>query len=151
MAKFSKKSLSLLLRNKCEKQFIFSLYNDTDRRRHNLPSRQQSRSALGLVGERGYEWQEEKISELKDVFGEDSVQVSTKFIGKRPAEINLLELLTKNTVKPFQFIVEGKYHADTNTFRKAIGFDDFTDFFGDKVIIGDTQPDIIQVLPAVET
>lgn len=151
MPKFSKKSLSLFLRNGCEKQFVFSLYNDKDRHRHSLPPRQQSRSALGLVGERGYEWQDEKVCELKDVFGEENVQVSANFIGKRPAEINLLELLTKNTVKPFQFIVEGNYHADTDTLRRSIGFNDFTDFFGDKVTIGDTQPDIIQVLPAVET
>ncbi len=147
MPKFSKKSLSLFLRNGCEKQFILSLYNDTERKTHNLPPRQTTRAALGLVGEAGYAWQDEKISELKDVFGDENVHVSNQFRGKRPAEIDLLVALP--SVKEFQFVVEGKYTADTEIFRKALGIIDFKDSFGNTLTIGETQPDIIQVLPAL--
>lgn len=149
MPKFSKKSLSLFLRNGCEKQFVLSLYNKTEREFHKLPPAQANRSGLGLVGEAGYLWQEEKVSELKDVFGEAHVHISPVFRGKRPAEIDLLGQLPK--VEKFQFIVEGKYSADTAIFRKALSIGEFKDYFGNAVSIGDTQPDIVQILPALNS
>ncbi|MGI8495424.1 MAG: hypothetical protein ACR2L1_08955, partial [Pyrinomonadaceae bacterium] len=82
-----------------------SLYNKTEREFHKLPPAQTNRSGLGLVGEAGYLWQDEKVNELKDVFGEADVHISPVFKGKRPAEIDLLGQLPK--VEKFQFIVEG--------------------------------------------
>ena len=149
MPRFTKKSPSLFLRNGCEKQFVLSLYNKTEREFHKLPPAQANRSGLGLVGEAGYVWQDEKITELKDVFGDGDVHVSPVFKGKRPAEIDLLGKLP--TVKEFQFVVEGKYAADTATFRIALGISNFRDYFGNAVSIGDTQPDIVQILPALSS
>jgi hypothetical protein len=147
MPKFSKKSLSLFLRNTCEKQFVLSLYNDTERKTHSLPPRQTTRAALGLVGQAGFDWQAEKVSDLKDVFGNENVHVNPVSRGNRPAEIDLLEGLP--AVHEFQFIVEAKYASDTATFRNALGISDFKDAFENPVNIGDTQPDIIQILPAL--
>ncbi len=149
MPKFSKKSLSLFLRNGCEKQFVLSLYNKTEREFHKLPPAQANRSGLGLVGEAGYSWQEEKVSDLKDVFGEANIHISPVFKGKRPAEIDLLTQLPK--VEKFQFIVEGKYSADTAIFRNALSISEFKDSFNKPVSIGDTQPDIVQILPALNS
>lgn len=149
MPKFSKKSLSLFLRNGCEKQFVLSLYTNTERESRGMPPAQANRSGLGLVGEAGYKWQDEKVSELKDVFGEANVHISPVFKGKRPAEIDLLGQLPK--VEKFQFIVEGKYSADTAIFRNALSISEFKDYFGNAVSIGDTQPDIVQILPALNS
>lgn len=149
MPKFSKKSLSLFLRNGCEKQFVLSLYNKTERDFHKLPPAQANRSGLGLVGEAGYKWQDEKVSELKDVFGEANIHISPVFKGKRPAEIDLLGQLPN--FEKFQFIVEGKYSADTAIFRNALSISEFKDYFGNAVSIGDTQPDIVQILPALNS
>lgn len=149
MPKFSKKSLSLFLRNGCEKQFVLSLYTNTEREFHKLPPAQANRSGLGLVGEAGYKWQDEKVSELKDVFGQANVHISNLFKGKRPAELDLLTQLPR--VETFQFIVEGKYSADTITFRSALNISEFKDYFNNPVSIGDTQPDIIQILPPLNS
>lgn len=149
MPRFTKKSLSLFLRNGCEKQFVLSLYKDTERKTHNLPPRQTTRAALGLVAEAGYDWQDEKVNELKDVFGDANVHVNPVFSGKRQAEIDLLEKLP--SVKEFQFVVEGKYAADTVTFRNALDIGKFKDYFNNPVSIGDTQPDIVQILPALNS
>lgn len=149
MPKFSKKSLSFFLRNGCEKQFVLSLYTNTERESRGMPPAQANRSGLGLVGEAGYKWQDEKVSELKDVFGEANVHISPVFKGKRPAEIDLLGQLPK--VEKFQFIVEGKYSADTTVFRNALSISEFKDYFGNAVSIGDTQPDIVQILPALNS
>lgn len=149
MPKFNKKSLSLFLRNGCEKQFVLSLYNDTERKAHDLPPRQTVRAGLGLVGQAGFDWQAEKVGELKDVFGAANVHVKPDVRKNRPAEIDLLTILPG--VQEFQFIVEGKYAADTPTLRTALGIGEFKDKFTNPVSIGETQPDIIQILPAMNS
>ena len=149
MPRFTKKSLSLFFRNGCERQFVLSLYNDAERENYNLPPRQKSRSALGLAGQAGYEWQDEKISELKDIFGEANVHVNPVLAKNRPARLDLLTVLPD--VQEYQFIVEGGYQADTETFRREIGLGNLTDFFGNVINIGETQPDIIQILPPISS
>ncbi|MGB7923492.1 MAG: AAA domain-containing protein [Pyrinomonadaceae bacterium] len=142
----SKKSLSLFLRNNCERQFIFSLYGDDERVRHKLPPRDRNRFALGLAGEAGYEWQAKKVAELQDVFGDDYVYIIPPKKGNRPGTIQLCESLLKE-LQPYQFVVEALYQSDTETFRSAINLTDLHDYFGNPVSISETQPDIIQVLP----
>ncbi|HLM59549.1 MAG TPA: hypothetical protein VK308_01980, partial [Pyrinomonadaceae bacterium] len=147
MPKFTKKSISQFLRNGCDRQFIFSLYSDVERKTHRLPPRQRVRAAPGFVAEAGDKWQNEKVSEVKDVFGAANVYVNPIMVGNRPKAIDLLTVLP--LVSENQFIVEGKYGADTATFRAALGIGILKDFFGNDVVIGDTQPDIIQVLPPI--
>lgn len=145
MPRFQKRALSLYLRNRCERQFVLYLYTDTERERHNMPIRQQ-RPGLGIVGDAGYEWQDEKISELRLIFGDQRVLEGPPG-ENRPLPIPLEEALL--VVQPYQFIVEGNYAADTPTFRNAVGLSDLRDYYGDVVQIGETRPDIIQTLPSM--
>jgi len=151
MPSLSKKSLSLFLRTDCERQFILSLYSDTERRNPslNLPPRQKLRAALGQVGQAGYDWQDEKVSELKDVFGQANVHENPVRTGKRPGKLDLLTAL--QNVKPYQFIVEAEYDSNNTTFRSAIGLTKLTDYYGNEVSISGTNPDIIQVLPSLSS
>ncbi len=112
-----------------------------------MPSRQQNRSGLTYAGRAGYEWQDKKVSELKEVFGETRVRENPQTRGGRPGEIRLDEVLP--SVEAYQFIVEGEYEADTPTFRQAIGLNDLVDYYGNPVGIGATRPDVIQVLPSM--
>lgn len=147
MPSFKKRALSLYLRNQCERQFVLYLYNDGERSQYEMPSRQRNRAGLHYVGLAGYEWQDEKVSELRDVFGETRVHENPQISGGRPSELSLVEVLP--SVEAHQFIVEGTYEADTSTFRQAIELNDLTDYYGNEVGIGDTRPDVIQVLPSM--
>src|SRR6185503_5792439 len=84
MPKLSKKSLSLFLRNNCERQFILSLYDDKERKEFSLPPRDQNRFALGIAGQAGYDWQAEKLNELQKMFGESNVYVKSPSNSNRP-------------------------------------------------------------------
>jgi DNA replication ATP-dependent helicase Dna2 len=145
MPSFSKKVLSLYLRTRCQKQLHLYLYNDKERETHGMPPRQTIRAGLGSAGKAGYEWQDEKVHELKDVFGEENVVINPASKPGRPEKLDLLSELI--TLKPFQFIVEAQYIANTETFRDAIGFDTLTDHYGNSLEIGSVAPDIIQTLP----
>ncbi|MCP9495474.1 MAG: DNA2/NAM7 family helicase [Pyrinomonadaceae bacterium MAG19_C2-C3] len=149
MPSLSKKSLSLFLRTDCERQFILSLYSDTERRDPslNLPPRQKLRAALGQVGQAGYDWQDKKVGELKDVFGQANVHENPVRTGKRPGKLDLLTAL--QNVEAFQFIVEAEYDSNNTSFRAAIGLTRLTDYYGKEVGISGTNPDIIQVLPSL--
>lgn len=146
MPTLSKKALSLFLRNGCERQFVFSLYTkDVERQKHNLPDRLAGRGALGYTAQAGYEWQDKKITEIKDVFGSSDVHVLPNK-GNRPAKIDLLRTLPQ--VRECQFIVEANYDGDTSIFRQAVGFTNLVDSFGNSVDIRSLQPDIVQILPS---
>ena len=146
MPKLSKKSLSLFLRNNCERQFILSLYDDKERKEFSLPPRDQNRFALGIAGQAGYDWQAEKLNELQKVFGDTNVYVTSPSNGNRPEPTHLSnELLSK--LKPYQFIVEAQYQSDTPTLRSALKLAELKDFYGNSVGIDTTRPDLIQVLP----
>jgi hypothetical protein len=112
-----------------------------------MPSRQQNRAGLSYVGRAGYEWQDEKVRELKEVFGDHRVHENPSSNPRRPEALPLIDVLP--IVESHQFIVEGAYEADTQTFRRAIGFGHLIDHYGNEVGIGDTRPDVIQVLPAM--
>ena len=144
MPSFSKKVLSLFLRTRCQKQLHLYLYKDKEREIHGMPPRQTIRAGLGSAGKAGYEWQDMKVNELKDVFGEEHVVVNPASKPGRPAKLVLLDELSK--LKPFQFVVEAGYDANTETFRKAIGFDALIDHYGNPLEIGGVYPDIIQTI-----
>ncbi len=67
MPALRKKALSLYLRTGCLRQLALNLYSDPERRERGMPPRQTARAGLGLVGEAGYEWQDEKVGELAQV------------------------------------------------------------------------------------
>ncbi|MFB3132424.1 MAG: hypothetical protein ACE10K_07880, partial [Rhodothermales bacterium] len=145
MPSLKKKALSLYLRTGCLRQLVLNLYNDPERRECGMPPRQTARAGLGLVGQAGYEWQDEKVSELDVVFGKDQVHVNPKKKGGRPGTLVLREVLP--AVKAYQFIVEGRYDADTQTFKDAVGLDALRDLRGEPLGVGNAFPDVVQVLP----
>jgi DNA replication ATP-dependent helicase Dna2 len=150
MPSLSKKSLSMFLRINCERQFVLSLYSNTELKSHEkdgMPPRQTGRAGLGLVGQAGYEWQDEKVNELKTVFGATSVHVNPIMKGSRPDSLPLD--VTLPLVRPYQFVVEARYDADTQTFRRVTGLTHLIDYYGKPVGIQNTLPDIIQSLPAM--
>jgi DNA replication ATP-dependent helicase Dna2 len=146
MPSLSKKSLSLFLRIGCERQFVLSLYSPDELKLQGMPPRQTGRAGLGLVGQAGYDWQDEKVSELKTVFGATNVEVNPKMKkGNRPEYLDLGDNLP--ILKPYQFIVEARYEAETQAFRDATGLTSLVDSNGKKIELGNAQPDLIQVLP----
>jgi DNA replication ATP-dependent helicase Dna2 len=102
---------------------------------------------LGLVGRAGYEWQNEKVGELSSVFGASNVFINQASPTSPPGPVNLLATLP--SAQEYQFIVEASYQSDTPTFRNQFGVGTLVDVFGNVVSIGDTRPDIVQVLSSV--
>jgi DNA replication ATP-dependent helicase Dna2 len=147
MPSLKKKALSLYLRSLCQRQLALNLYGDKEKRDLGMPPRQTARAGLGLVGQAGYEWQDEKVSELEAVFGEGSVHVNSKREGRRPGALELAEVLPHTG--PYQFVVEGRYDADTNSFREGVGIDVLRDRWDQPLGVGNAYPDIVQVLPAM--
>jgi hypothetical protein len=100
-----------------------------------------------LVGRAGYEWQNEKVGELSSVFGASNVFINQASPTRPPGPVNLLATLP--SAQEYQFIVEASYQSDTPTFRNQFGVGTLVDVFGNVVSIGDTRPDIVQVLSSV--
>jgi len=146
MPSLKKKALSLYLRTGCERQLVLNLYSDVERRDRGMPPRQQARAGLGLTGAAGYEWQDEKVNELVDVFGPDSVHVNPTKLKNRPQPTELADVLA--VLKPYQFVVEAHYDAQTQTFLQAVGLQDLRDSQDEPLGVGNAYPDIIQVLPS---
>lgn len=147
MPSLKKKALSLYLRTGCLRQLALNLYSDAERRVAGMPDRQQARAGLSSAGELGYEWQDEKVNELGDVFGAANVHVNPVKKGNRPISTQLQQVLP--ILKPYQFVVEGFYAADTPTFQKAVGISVLHGMNGQPLGVGEALPDIIQVFPAM--
>ncbi len=145
MPSLKKKALSLYLRTGCPRQLLLNLYSDSERRLLGMPPRQTARAALGLVGQAGFEWQDEKVSELGAVFGVGSVHMNPKREGNRPGTLILSDLLPH--LEPYQFVVEGRFEPDTDTFKQAVGLDELRDRHGEPLGVGNALPDLVQVLP----
>lgn len=147
MPSLQKKVLSRYIRTGCERQLLLNLYNDTERKQRGMPPRQTERAGIGYAGVFGYEWQDKKVSELDQVFGAANVHVNPQMSGNRPGSLELDTVLAQ--VKPFQFVVEGRYSPDTATFRNSINLDTLFDLKGEPLTVGDAFPDIIQILPSM--
>ncbi len=145
MPSLKKKALSLYLRTGCYRQLSLNLRGDAERRERGMPPRQTARAGLGLVGAAGYEWQDEKVSELDRVFGAENVHVNPKKRGNRPDGLDLEVVLPR--LKSFQFVVEASYDADTEAFKEAVGIGELRDLEGVPLGVGEALPDIVQVLP----
>jgi DNA replication ATP-dependent helicase Dna2 len=146
MPSLSKKSLSLFLRVGCERQFVLSLYTNTELKNNSMPPKQTGRTGLGLIGDAGYDYQADKVSELKAVFGDANVEINPKVKkGNRPEPLELGVYLPH--LRPHQFIVEARYEVETRAFQEATGLTSIADSKGEKVDLSRAQPDLIQVLP----
>ena len=145
MPSFSKKALSLYLRTGCERQLKLNLYTGTERRERGMPPKQSQRAAVGLVGQKGYDWQAEKVAEVADVFGAEHVLVGEDQGKNRVASLPPEEWLTR--LAPYQFVVEGAYVVDTPVFRRAVGLGEMRDQEGELLDLSEGRPDIVQTLP----
>jgi DNA replication ATP-dependent helicase Dna2 len=145
MPSLKKKALSLYFRSGCQRQLALNLYSDKEREAGGMPERQKARAGLGLAGAAGYEWQDEKVSELADVFGKDAIHMNPLKHGNRPESIPILDVLPQ--LKSYQFIVEGYYDAATKAFMDAVGISTLKDAAGRPLDVGAALPDLIQALP----
>ncbi|QXD15800.1 AAA family ATPase [Rhodocaloribacter litoris] len=145
MPSLKKKAISLYLRTGCQRQLLLNLYGDKERRELAMPPRQTVRAGLGLVGKAGYDWQDEKVSELGTVFGAEHVHMNPKREGNRPGTLDLRDVLSRLT--SYQFVVEGRFDPNTDTFRRAIGLNELRDLQGEPLGVGNAFPDVVQVLP----
>jgi DNA replication ATP-dependent helicase Dna2 len=148
MPVFQKKVLSAYIRNGCKRRLRLSLYpTDKSKRDNGMPETQKARAGVGLVGEMGYDWQEEKVSELADVFGASSVLQVLSGPKNRAQPQDLLPLI-KAGLQPHQFIVEAKYTAYTDAFRQGMGLAELADENGEPLDLRFNHADLMQVLPA---
>lgn len=106
MPVFQKKVLSAYIRNGCKRRLRLSMYpTDRERVANGMPETQKVRAGVGIAGQLGYEWQEEKVAELVDVFGAGSV-LQQKGGSKNQALPQELLALIHAGLQPHQFIVE---------------------------------------------
>ena len=145
MPSLKKKAISLYLRTGCQRQLLLNLYGDAERRDLGMPPRQTARAGAGYAGQLGYDWQDQKVSELDAVFGAEHVHVNPKREGKRPGTLELCDVLP--AVEPYEFVVEGRYDPDTDTFKEAVGIGALRDRHGGRLGVGNAFPDLVQVLP----
>ena len=145
--RLTKRAISLFFRVGCERQLLLHLYTDKKSRSAlGMPPHQGGRAGLGLVGREGFQWQAHKVRELQGAFGKSNVIQSphTDSAG-RIAPTPLDSVLASLT--PYQFLVEGKFSANTSAFQTAVGMLALTDLNDLTLQLGDLQPDLIQVLP----
>lgn len=147
MPSLKKKSLSLYLRTGCQRQLALNVFGGKEGKALQMPPPQKARAGLGLVGKAGYEWQDEKISELASVFGAARLHVNPQTEAGRPSPLDLAAVLPR--VLPYEFVVEGRYDAETDAFRRGVGISDIHDRRGERLKIGEAFPDIIQVFPPI--
>ena len=111
-----------------------------------MPKTQKARAGVGIAGQLGYEWQEQKVDELTDVFGADSV-LQKKGGSKNRAQPQDLLPIIRAGLQPHQFIVEARYSADTVSFRQGMGLISLVDYRGNALDLSNNHADLIQVLP----
>ena len=147
MPVFQKKVLSAYIRSGCKRRLRLSMYpTDRERIANGMPETQKARAGVGIAGQLGYDWQEEKVSELVEVFGANSVLQEKGGPKNRAKPQNLLDLMLKG-LQPHQFIVEAKYSSDTASFRQGMGLVFMSDENGEKLDLSDNHADLLQVLP----
>jgi hypothetical protein len=111
-----------------------------------MPPKQPPRPGLEYFTEAGEEWQAEKLNDLTQTFGVDTI-IGDPFIHSsgqtRYRPISLDEALSRS--RPNQFIVESEYNIE-DEFERAFRINDYrTRFHLDYATL---RPDIIEVLPA---
>lgn len=146
-----KHSLSQFIRTNCFRQLAFSLYPDNDsyaqkRALLQMPYPQSPRPGLRNVQAAGEDWQAEKLNDLTQTFGQQSILGSpfTRPDGQvRYNKVSLAALLA--SAVPTKFIVEA-YFEIGNSFQQALGIAGLV--AQHSLRFERPRPDIIEVLPA---
>lgn len=146
-----KHSLSQFIRTNCLRQLAFNLYPDNSDYAHKraqleMPYAQSPRPGLRQVQTAGDEWQAEKLHDLTQTFGHQSIVGSPYTLQSgqvRYKQIQLEAHLSMTT--PTKFIVESTFSIG-NTFRQGLGIAGHATQYS--LEYGELRPDIIEVLPA---
>jgi len=147
MPVFQKKVLSAYIRNGCKRRLRLSMYpTDRERVANGMPETQKVRAGVGIAGQLGYQWQEEKVAELVDVFGTLSVLQQKGGPQNQALPQDLLALIQAG-LQPHQFIVEARYASDSASFRQGMGLAELADENGEILDLRNNHADLLQVLP----
>ncbi|MBI5531782.1 MAG: AAA family ATPase [Deltaproteobacteria bacterium] len=146
-----KHSLSQFIRTNCLRQLAFNLYPDNNdyaqkRAQLQMPYPQSPRPGLHQVQTAGDEWQAEKLHDLTQTFGPQTIIGSAYTLPSgqvRYKEVQLAAHLPTTT--PTTFIVESTFTIG-NTFERALGIASHATQYS--LRYGKLRPDIIEVLPA---
>ena len=146
-----KHSLSQFIRTNCLRQLAFSLYPDNNdyaqkRAQLQMPYPQSPRPGLRQVQTAGDEWQAEKLHDLTQTFGANSIVGSPYMLQSgqvRYKQIQLAAHLSSTT--PTKFIVESTFDIG-KTFQQALGIVSHATQY--QLQYSELRPDIIEVLPA---
>lgn len=109
MLRLNKQTISKYLENNCKRQLFLNLHRDGDLDNIAYPQR-LPRPAIQEIRRLGDQWEADKVSDLRNAFGEQRVIESRTVIPgqvDRFAERNLLHDL--NNAQPDTFIIQGQY------------------------------------------
>lgn len=146
MPRLSKSAISQFVRRDCQRQFRFLLHPETSDYQHernelDMPDKHPPRPGLEHIAQTGREWEAEKILDLRDALGADSL-IAESFTNEdnetRFREISLRDSL--DDVTPGMFLVESGFEVGP-VFKQAHGLDEI------EIDIQPLRPDLIQVLP----
>lgn len=146
-----KHSLSQFIRTNCIRQLAFNLYPDNHdyaqkRTQLQMPYPQSPRPGLHQVQTAGDEWQAEKLHDLTQTFGTQSIVGSVYTLQSGQIRYKQIQLAAHlATTTPTKFIVESTFSIG-NAFQQALGIASHAAQYS--LQYGELRPDIIEVLPA---
>lgn len=150
MPQIRKEAISQFMRTKCQRQLFLNLYPFTDhfrefREQNNLPNKYQKRPGMNLITEEGDRWQNEKVGDLEESFGNANIFCNK---GRNPSgevkysPIKLHEILP--TCHSGSFIIEGEFDVGSN-FIDSMGLSTMVE--SNEISFSKLRPDIIEILP----
>lgn len=150
MPQVGKQALSQFIRTNCLRQLALNLYPDNrtfrpDRQKLGMPYPQSPRPGLRQIQRAGEEWQEEKLHDLTETFGADTIIGSpyrTPSNQTRYRPTPLEQVL--DGANPISFLVEAEYSVGP-VFQAALGISSHSTQF--RLGYADLRPDMIAVLP----
>jgi len=145
MPQISKKALSQYIRTECLRRLRLDLSPDTkqfreERELAGMPPVQPPRRGLEYLSRAGEEWQDEKVADLCNTFGDAAVIGHRQ--GERFGEIELTSFL--QSAPEGSFLVEAQFETSP-TFEDALGVAGYRDRYGMRYAM--LRPDLIEVLP----
>ncbi len=146
-----KHSLSQFIRTNCLRQLAFNLYPDNNdyaqkRAQLQMPYPQSPRPGLRQVQTAGDEWQAEKLHDLTQTFGAQSIVGSPYTLPSGQVRYKQIQLSAHlQSTAPTKFIVESTFDIG-GTFQQALGVAIHAAQY--LLQYGELRPDIIEVLPA---
>jgi DNA replication ATP-dependent helicase Dna2 len=149
MPHISKQALSQFLLTGCERQLRLNLSPDNstyqaERRDQGMPDPQPPRPGLAVIRDAGVAWQEEKLHDLTQTFGANSIIGNRSTNRANHVIYNPIDLgIALAAAAPMQFLVEAEYAIGV-AFQAALGIT--AQYRQLQINFGTVRPDIIEVL-----